>query len=174
MKSKENDLSNELLTIYNQMKNNFYQRFRDNLSTGESQLMQARTIIGTEILLENRPITQSEIEKSTKLARSLISDALSLLVDWKMVRLIKISGERKKHYMINFSWDGRLINRLRVNRKYASEVKDKIAMLIDKAKLLERSEDNLHLLDFLQHIQHSYHQFTRYIEHLELKFLKIF
>ena len=82
-------LSEELSEIYSQFKDKFYQEFSLHLTSGESQFNIARTIIGTEILLENRPITQSEIEDATNFARSIISDVLKLLLGWKMVRLIK-------------------------------------------------------------------------------------
>ncbi len=170
--SDKNDMSDELASKYTQMKDKFFRKFRENLAIGESQLMQARSIIGTEILLENRPITQAEIEQATDLTRSLISDALSLLLEWGMIRQIKIPGERKKHYVINLSWDSRLINRLRVSKKYAFEVKANISKLIENAEQLNKNEDNLSLLTFLQHIQHSYDQFGIYFELLELKFLK--
>ena len=163
------EMSDDLKQVYLNLKNDFLQEFRENLSLGESQLMIARSVIGTEILLENRPITQVEIEASTKLARSLISDALKLLLDWGMVQLIKKPGDRKKYYAINQSWDSRLVNRLRVNKRYAINVKEKIANLIIKANQETKNEQSKSLAKFLQDIHYTYEKFEKYYELLELK-----
>ncbi len=162
--------SEELSKIYNQLKNKFYQKFRANLTS--SQLMSARTVIGTELLLENRPITQAEIETTTNYARSLISDVLNLLLNYKMVRLINKLGDNKKYYMINQSWETRLLNRLTISKRYAFNVSQRISKMLIQLKKDKSSDERISLLDTLSHIQHSFIQFEQYYKFLEMRYIK--
>ena len=164
-------LSEELSEIYSQFKDKFYQEFSLHLTSGESQFNIARTIIGTEILLENRPITQSEIEDATNFARSIISDVLNLLLEWKIIRLIKKPNDRKKYYFINLSWESRMLNKLRINMKYAIMIRQKISNLIEKAKKESQSEESLSLITILEHIHNSYVRYEQYFKLLEIKYL---
>ncbi|MFX0125955.1 MAG: GbsR/MarR family transcriptional regulator, partial [Candidatus Hodarchaeota archaeon] len=163
----------QLSKIYIQLKNKFYQRFRENLTSARSLTAIARAVIGTELLLENRPLTQEEIEKATNFQRSTISDTLKLLLNMKMVQLIKKPGDRKKYYMIVQSWDTRTINRFRLTASYAREIKEKISDLIEKIEYIATDEDIKSLQVFFQHIHHSYDQFEQYFKLLEIKFLNI-
>ena len=181
------EMSEKLSKIYIQFKNKFFQQFQANLTVNESQLMAARRMIGMELLLENRPITQEEIENTTHLARSLISDALNLLLDWKIVRLLKKPKDRKNYYMMNQSWDVRLIGRLRINKKYADEISQKISALIEEAKVVPKGEfkgeikvetkkefqldEKLSFITILEHISHSFFQYGQYFKFLEVKYL---
>ena len=160
----------KLAKIYSQFKEKFYQKFRENLTLAGSQTNLARAIIGTELLLENRPVTQEEIEKVTKFQRSVISDTLKMLVDWKMVKVIKKPGDRKKYYMIVQSWDTRIINKFKLNQNYGVMIKKKIKNLMKK---VGTSEENKALLVSLQDIHHSYDQFEQYFKLLEVKYLNI-
>ncbi len=164
-------MPDELSKIYSQLKNKFYQEFRENLTSGESQIDIAKTIIGTEILLENRPITQSEIENATSFARSIISDVLKLLLEMKMIRLIKKPNDRKKYYFMNLSWERWMLNKLRINMKNAVIMRQKISYLIIKVKQENQNEEILALITFLQHIYNSYTCFEQYFKLLEIKYL---
>ena len=164
-------LSEDLSKIYIELKNKFYQQFQANLTLNESQLMSARRIIGTELLLENRPITQEDIEDATHLARSLISDALALLLSWKMIRVIKKPHDRKNYYFMNQSWDVRMIGRLRLNKKYADGISQKIIYLKEEAKKEPQSDAKESLINILEHISHSFLQYGQYFKFLEMKYL---
>jgi DNA-binding transcriptional regulator GbsR (MarR family) len=163
----------QLSKIYIQLKNKFYQKFRENLTSARSQTAIARTILGTELLLENRPLTQEELERATGFQRSTISDTLKSLLNMKMVQLIKKPGDRKKYYMIVQSWDTRTINRLRLNIGYAIEMKKGISDFIEIAKQIDTGEDIKSSLVFFQDIHHSYEQFELYFKLLEVKYLNI-
>ncbi|MFX0093427.1 MAG: hypothetical protein ACFFBD_16870, partial [Candidatus Hodarchaeota archaeon] len=98
---------------------------------------------------------------------------LKILLEWKMIQVIKKPGDRKKYYMAIQSWDTRMINRLRLSMKYAIEVKGKITNLMERINPKNRSEDNDSLLAFFQDIYHSYDQFEQYFKFLEVKYLNI-
>ncbi|WP_371804951.1 hypothetical protein [Candidatus Lokiarchaeum ossiferum] len=164
-------LSDELSEIFFSIKNRFYQQLNANLTLNESQFMSARRMIATELLLENRPLTQEDIEKSTHFARSLISDVLALLLNWKMIQVIKKPHDRKNYYLMNQSWDVRMINRLRVNKKYADDLSQKIILLIEKANEELQSDKRDALVDILEQIKHSFFQYGQYFKFLELKYL---
>jgi DNA-binding transcriptional regulator GbsR (MarR family) len=163
----------QLAKIYIQLKNKFYQKFRENLTSARSQTAIARAILGTELLLEKRPLTQEELERATDFQRSTISDTLKLLLSMKMVQLIKKPRDRKKYYMIVQSWDTRTINRLRLNIGYAIEMKRGISDFIEHLKRIDIGEDINPLLAFFQDIHHSYEQFEQYYKLLEVKYLNI-
>ncbi len=162
--------SEELLKSYIELKNRFYQQFRATLQT--SQLMTARSIIGTELLLENRPMTQVEIEENTHLARSLISEALNLLLEYRMVKLIKKSGDRKNYYLIYQSWDVRMINRIRASQKHAKNIRMKLYSWMEELKQDKANEDAKSLLTTLSEIHHSYAKFEQFYKILELRYFK--
>lgn len=163
----------QLSKIYVQLKNKFYQKFRENLTSARSQTAIARAILGTELLLENRPLTQEELERATDFQRSTISDTLKSLLNMKMVQIIKKPGDRKKYYMIVQSWDTRTINRLRLNIGYAIEMRKGISDCIEIANQIDTGEDIKSLLVFFQDIHHSYEQFGQYFKLLEVKYLNI-
>ncbi len=163
----------QLSKVYVQLKNKFYQKFRENLISARSQIAIARTVVGTELLLENRPLTQKELERATGFQRSTISNTLKLLLNMKMVQLIKKPADRRKYYMIVQSWDTRTINRIRVNIGYAIEMKEKISDFTEKTKQIDTGEDIKSLLVFFQNIHHSYEQFEQYFKLIEVKYLNI-
>ncbi len=163
-------IDKKLALIYIQFKERFYQEFRENLTSAGYQTNLARTIIGTELLLENRPLNQEEIEKITKFQRSVVSDTLKRLVQWKMVEIIKIPGDRKKYYMMVLSWDARIINKFKLNQNYGIIIKKKVSQLIKKA---QKNEKNTSLINSLQHVYNSYDQFEQYFKLLEVKYLNI-
>ena len=171
--SKKQTINMDLLEIYKKFKSDYYQKYRENLTLGESQTMLAKSIIGTELLMENRPLTQEEIESATNIHRSIISDALKLLLEWKMVKLIKKPSDRKKYYVLVQSWDQRMINKLRVNMRYAFKVKEKMANFLKKIEKNNDDTTSNTLSNFLQEINHCYHQFEMYFRLLELKYLNI-
>jgi DNA-binding transcriptional regulator GbsR (MarR family) len=163
----------KMAQAYTHLKNKYYQKFRENLTSTESQSAIARLVIGTELLLEQRPLTQEQIQEAVHFQRSTISDTLKLLLNWNMVQVIKHPGNPKKHYMIIQSWESRTINRLRVNRAYAVEVTTKIATLIHQLEQQSTPLANKSLIEFFQHIQHSYSQFELYFKLVEEKYLNI-
>ncbi|MFX1538327.1 MAG: hypothetical protein ACFFDI_29405, partial [Promethearchaeota archaeon] len=171
--SDQRIMDEKLAEIYTQFKNKYYQNVRENLILAGSQTGYARTIIGTELLLEQRPVTQEEIQNATHFKRSTVSYILNILLDWKMIQLIKKPGDRKKYYMVIQSWDSRVINRIKLNIKYAIEVKEKITNLMEKIELRKPSKENKSLKAFFQHIHHSYEQYEQYFKLLEVKYLTI-
>ncbi|MHA2297980.1 MAG: hypothetical protein ACXADA_18260 [Candidatus Hodarchaeales archaeon] len=171
--SDQHIMDEELAGIYARLKNRYYQEFRENLTSAGSRTAIARAVIGTELLLEQRPLTQEEIEKATNFQRSIISDTLKLLLKMKMIEIIKKTGDRKKYYKVIQSWDVRTINRLRLNMKYAMDVKGKIASLIEKTKQKNTGEESNGLLVFLKDVHHSYEQYEQYFKLLEMKYLNI-
>jgi len=170
---EQHKMDKELLDIYMKFKNEYYQKYRENLTLGESQTMLAKSIIGTELLMENRPLTQEEIEKATNIHRSIISDALKLLLEWKMVKLIKKPSDRKKYYMLVQSWDQRMINKLRVNMRYAIEVKEKMIYFVKRIEQRDEDIKSDSLSLFFREVNHCYNQFELYFRLLELKYLNI-
>ena len=156
--------------IYIQFKNKFYRKFRENLTSASSQTAIARAVLGTELLLENRPLTQKELEDTTGFQRSIISDTLKLLLIMKMVQIIKNPGDRKKYYMIVQSWDTRTINRLRLNIGYSIEMMKGIREFIEITQRLTSGENVNSLLTFFHDIHHSYQQFGQYFKLLEVKY----
>jgi DNA-binding transcriptional regulator GbsR (MarR family) len=158
-----------LLEQYNHFKQLFFQKFRENLTYSGSQKAMARAIIGTELLLEQRPLTQKEIEKATNFQRSTISDTLKLLLKIKMIELVKRPGDRKKYYVIVQSWDQRTINQFRRNVFYAIEMKDKINKWLEEAENFEKENSLFNL--FLKDIHHTYVQYEHYFRLLEVKYL---
>ncbi len=161
-----------LAAVYDQIKEKFFQKFRENLTSSGSQQSIARAVIGTELLLEQRPLTQEEIEKATKFQRSTISDTLKLLLAIKMIEVVKRPGDRKKYYKILQSWDARTIQRFRVNTFYAAEVKNQVNDWIGKLGTKELIEKDS-FVPFLQEIHHSYAQFEQYFRLLEVKYLNL-
>jgi len=162
-----------LLEQYNHFKQIFFQKFRENLTYSGSQKAMARAIIGTELLLEQRPLTQEEIEKATNFQRSTISDTLKLLLKIKMIELVKRPGDRKKYYMIIQSWDRRTINQFRINVFYAIEMKDKISKWIEEVREEILDKENSPFYLFLKDIHHTYVQYENYFRLLEVKYLNI-
>ncbi|MHA1945472.1 MAG: hypothetical protein ACXAC6_10475 [Candidatus Hodarchaeales archaeon] len=162
-----------LLKKYNYFKEQFFQKFRENLTYSGSQKAMARAIIGTELLLEQRPLTQEEIEKATNFQRSTISDTLKLLLEIQMVELVKRPGDRKKYYMIIQSWDRRTITQFRRNVLYAIEMKDKISKWKEEVKAEALDKENPPFYLFLKDIHHTYEQYEHYYRWLEVKYLNI-
>jgi DNA-binding transcriptional regulator GbsR (MarR family) len=164
------EMDEELRRIYTQIKDEYYRLFRLNLTSGESQVLIARTIIGTELLLENRPLTQEDIQNATHFQRSIISDALNLLLDWNMVQMVKKTEDRKKYYIALQSWDSRMIGKLGLNIKYAITVKQKITELIEKTNTIELKEEKNMLYLFFQDLLDVFTQYDHYFKLLEWKF----
>ena len=162
-----------LLEQYNHFKRIFFQKFRENLTYSGSQKAMARAIIGTELLLEQRPLTQEEIEKATNFQRSTISDTLKLLLKIKMIELVKRPGDRKKYYMIIQSWDRRTINQFKINVFYAVEMKDKISKWVEEVRTETIDKENSPFFLFLKDIHHTYVQYEHYFRLLEVKYLNI-
>jgi len=162
-----------LVEQYNHFKQIFFQKFRENLTYSGSQQAIARAIIGTELLLEQRPLTQVEIEKTTNFQRSTISDTLKLLTKMKMIKLVKRPGDRKKYYKIIQSWDRRTINQFKINVFYAIERKDKISKWIEEVRAESLDKENPSFYLFLKDIHHTYVQYENYFRLLEVKYLNI-
>jgi DNA-binding transcriptional regulator GbsR (MarR family) len=171
--SDQRILDNQLAKIYTQLKNKYYQKFRENLTIARSQSEVARAIIATELLLEQRPVTQKEIEQATSFQRSTISSALKELLERKMIQLIKKPRDRKKYYLAVQSWDTRTINRFKLNTNYAKGMKAKIKALIEMVETASGLDEQNSLVEFFQQIYYSYDQFEQYFKLLELKFLNI-
>ncbi|MHA2073521.1 MAG: hypothetical protein ACW97X_02790 [Candidatus Hodarchaeales archaeon] len=162
-----------LAELYNHFKQEFFKKFRENLTYAGSQKAMARAIIGTELLLEQRPLTQKEIEKATNFQRSTISDTLKLLLKMEMTELVKRPGDRKKYYMIIQSWDKRTIRRFKINVIYAIEMKGRISKWIEKVEAENLDKENHSFYLFLKDIFHTYVQFEQYFRLLEVKYLNI-
>ena len=113
--SEQQILDKQLDNTYTRLKNKYYQKFRENLTIAQSQSEVAKSIIATELLLEQRPLTQKEIEQATNFQRSTISDSLKLLLEMNMIQLMKKPHDRKKYYIAVQSWDTRTINRFKLN-----------------------------------------------------------
>jgi len=158
---------------YIQFKNRFYNKFRKNLTLANSQEEIARTIIGTELLLEKRPLTQEEIELATNLPRSTISTSLNQLLDWNMVRVIKKPGDRKNYYIILQSWDTRILNRFKINIRYIINIQEEISNLIERVEKMTQNDERNRILHFLRDTYDSYLQFELYYKILETKYLSI-
>ncbi len=163
----------ELAALYNQFKQTFFLRLRENLFFQGSQNSIARAIIGTELLLEQRPLTQKEIEETTNFQRSTISGILNLLIRMKMIELVKKPGDRKKYYQIYQSWDKRAINRIRLNVIYAREIQGKINHLLEKMERENMDKETSSFALFLKEILHTYVQFEQYFKLLEVKYLNV-
>ncbi|NHJ01769.1 MAG: hypothetical protein EAX86_06470 [Candidatus Heimdallarchaeota archaeon] len=164
-------MDKKLAELYSQFKNKFFQKFRENLTIARSQTEVARVIIGTEMLLEKRPISQEEIRKATNFQRSTISNALKILLERKMILLIKQPHIRKKYYLMVQSWDTRTINRFKININYANEMKEKIRSLIENIEPEDTNSEKEVLKEFLEQIHYSYDQFEQYFKLLEVKYL---
>jgi DNA-binding transcriptional regulator GbsR (MarR family) len=162
-----------LLVKYSYFKEKFFQKFRENLTYSGSQKAMARAIIGTELLLEQRPLTQEEIEKATNFQRSTISDTLKLLLEINMIQLVKRPGDRKKYYLVIQSWDQRTINQFRRNVFYAIKMKDKVSKWIEEVKAETLHKENPSFFLFLEDIHHTYVQYEHYYRWLEVKYLNI-
>jgi DNA-binding transcriptional regulator GbsR (MarR family) len=156
---------------YIRFKKRFYNEFRKNLTLANSQEEIARTIIGTELLLEKRPLTQEEIELVTNLPRSTISTSLNQLLDWNMVRMIKKAGDRKNYYIAFQSWDTRVLNRFKVNIKYVIKIQEKISNLIEKVEKMTQSDEENLILNFLRETHYAYLQLELHYKILETKYL---
>ena len=159
----------ELLEIYTQIKTKFYQQIKENLTGSQKTLI--RIIIGTELLLEQRPITQQEIEKSTQLQRSTISDTLNSLLEREMIHLIKKPKDRKKYYEAIQSWETRMISRLKLNISFAIEMKEEMKTLMHSLNI--ENQDDKSLYTFLNQIYYSYAQLERYYTFLMSKYISI-
>lgn len=164
-------MTEELVEVYNLLKDKFYQKFRENMTSSGSRTAIARAIIGTELLLEQRPLTQEEIESVSGFHRSVISDTLKRLVMMGMVKLIKKPGDRKKYYMMVQSWDARTVGNFRLNVKYAVDMKEEIRSLIARLKQENGDDGNNSLVFCLQHVHHSYDMYGKYFKFLEMKYL---
>jgi DNA-binding transcriptional regulator GbsR (MarR family) len=155
------------------LKNKYYQKFRENLTIARSQSEVARSIIATELLLEQRPVTQKEIEEATNFQRSTISSSLKLLLEMKMIQVIKKPSDRKKYYLAVQSWDTRTINRFKLSINYANVMKEKISYLLEMIEDIKLSDEKRGLIEFFEQIYYSYEQYEQYFKLLELKFLNI-
>ncbi len=156
-----------LLEVYQYLKTTFYRLLKENI-TG-SQAVLNRMIIGTELLLEQRPVTQQEIEVSTLLQRSTISDTLNTLLERQMVQLVKKPRDRKKYYQMIQSWETRMISRLKLNIRFAINMKMELAALRERIEI--RNEEDKSLFEFLTQIHYSYVQLERYYISLTNKYL---
>ena len=166
-------LDKQLANTYMQLKNKYYQKFRENLTIARSQSEVARSIIATELLLEQRPVTQKEIEEATNFQRSTISSSLKLLLEMKMIQIIKRPSDRKKYYLAVQSWDTRTINRFKLSINYAKIMKEKISYLLEMIDDVETNDEKSSLIEFFNQIYYSYEQYEQYFKLLELKFLNI-
>ncbi len=167
-------LDNDLKTKYSTFKEQFYRLFRENLTLAQSQTEIARVIIGTELLLERRPLVQKEIQQATKFQRSTISESLKMLQERQMVQLLKKPGDRKKYYVMIQSWDRRTVTRIKLNTYYASGVKSKIEDLLEQVKSIDKiSNEIISLSSFFEHLYNSYTYFEEYFNFLERKYLSI-
>lgn len=158
---------------YDELKQKYYERFRENLTLSNSPTSIARMIIGTELLLEQRSLTQEEIEKATNLQRSVISDTLNLLLKIKMINLTKKPGDRKNYYNIIQSWDSRTINRLKSQINSSVEMKGEMHKLSEKVKILNTNDKNNSFIKFLEQMYQCYEKFEEYFKLLEIKYLEI-
>ena len=64
-----------------------------------------------------------------------------------------------------------MLNKLRINMKYAIMIRQKISSLIERAKQESQSEESLTLITILEHIHNSYVRYEQYFKLLEIKYL---
>jgi DNA-binding transcriptional regulator GbsR (MarR family) len=158
---------------YTEFKNRYYKEFRENFTLHGSQNSIARMIIGTELLLEKRPLTQKEIEETTQFHRSTISDILNLLIEMKMVTVIKKPGDRKKYYSMIQSWDARTITRFNLEIRNGLEMKKIIEDLIVETENASNSEEKYRMLDFFEELTYSYQKYVEFFQLLKMKYFEI-
>ncbi|MFX1533676.1 MAG: hypothetical protein ACFFDI_05525 [Promethearchaeota archaeon] len=165
--------NNSFLKLYIEFKHKYYQEVRRNLIVGSQNLL-SFNIIATELLIEQRPISQEEIETSTNFHRSIISDTLKRLQSVGLVEVIKKPGHRKKYYQTRHSWDSLMFNKFTRNVNYAEKAKGKIKTLIKQLETIKSdSNEYQSLLTFFKKIYNSFDLYEQYFHLLEAKYIKI-
>jgi DNA-binding transcriptional regulator GbsR (MarR family) len=169
---KQKSMDGALLDTYLQIKNDYFAELKKNIDFG-SLKNTARGIIGHELFIENRPITQEEIETSTGYQRSLISEVMNLLVDQEVVKVIKRRGDRKKYYYPNYSWDILMLGKFKRNIDHARIIKNKLKTLSEKNdNIKDESEEKSSLVTFLEKLSISYDLYANYFQIIQEKYLK--
>lgn len=171
-------MEKDLEEKYIAFKQRFYHEFRENLTSGESQIITARSVIGTEVLLEQHPLTQEEIEIATGIPRSIVSEIVNRLVEWGMMQELKKPGDRKKYYVMVQSWENRMIRRFKVNTSYATRIQGYLRNLKQRAQQGYASEEpetkeHSDFIFFLEQMLQVYVQFEQYYKLLEMKYLNM-
>ncbi|MFX0061368.1 MAG: hypothetical protein ACFFC7_04215 [Candidatus Hermodarchaeota archaeon] len=168
------ELEDSLVKLYTKFKHKYYQEVKRNLILVGSPNLLNFNIIATELLIEQRPITQEEIEASTNFHRSIISDTLKRLQSVGLVEVIKKPGHRKKHYQAIHSWDSLMFNKFTRNINYAEKAKNKIKTLIEQLETIKsNSNEYQSLLTFFKKIYNSFDLYEHYFHLLEAKYIKI-
>ena len=171
IKTRIDDLS--LLESYIELKYKYFQKLRENINPFYNQAIIAWTIILHEILIEQEPITQKQIQASTRFQRSIISDMLKILIDRDLVKIIKIQGDKKKYYQAKHSWYGLALNKFDRNIEYARNVRNYMKILIKKLEANKDDSEEYSTLDlFFEKIHKSYELLEQYLQSLKVIFIQ--
>ncbi|MFX0095871.1 MAG: hypothetical protein ACFFBD_29300 [Candidatus Hodarchaeota archaeon] len=171
----KSEMDPELFKTYIQFKRKYFQKIREVIGPLRSQKATYYVIIFQNILIEQEPITQEEIQDSTGYQRSIISDTLQILIQQGLVKVFRKPGDLKKYYQNTISGDQMVFNRFKRVSGYTKTVKTKIDSLIEQLKnFKDDSSEYQSTKTFFEKMYQAYDNAEQYIEALEIKFLSRF
>jgi DNA-binding transcriptional regulator GbsR (MarR family) len=132
-------------------------------------------IIFLDLLIESRPISQEEIQESTKFQRSVISDSMRYYVDQGIVEICKKEGVRKKYYRVILPWNTLIMDKFKKSMDYVLKIKDQLIESQHQVDAIENFDQNQvakDLKEFFQEMWESIDIWGTYLQILQSRFFR--
>ncbi|MHA1933719.1 MAG: hypothetical protein ACW97A_00435 [Candidatus Thorarchaeota archaeon] len=141
-------------------KNDYYSSLKTNLNPLYSQSVVNQMIVIHDVFLE-RGVTQEQIEKSTLLPRSTISEVLTRFEKIGIIRVTKKTGTRTKLYQPAISFTDLMLGNFGQVSKHISEVMPRLSEFSSMVKKTRsKSKATKKFLEILNSLEKAY-AFTR-------------
>ena len=160
MKDIESPPKDKSLNEYTRTKNDYYSGIKTNLNPLYSQMVANQMMVIHEVFVEGT-VTQEQIEKSTLLPRSTISEILSQSVKIGIVRVSKKGSSRIKLYQPAISFSDLMLSNYDQVARHISQVMPRLTEFIELTKKMRpKSVETKWFLKILIGFEKAY-SFTR-------------
>ncbi|MHA2462876.1 MAG: hypothetical protein ACXAEJ_16745 [Candidatus Thorarchaeota archaeon] len=150
----------EELREYLSLKNEYFTNIKVNLNPLYSQVVANQMLVLHDVFLDGYK-TQEQIEESTLLPRSTISEILAQSVKRNIVKVTKKEGSRTKFYQPAISFVDLMLGNFDQLAKHISIVMPRLSEFISMThKITPRSKKTRKFLEVLRNIKKAY-SFTR-------------
>ncbi|MBY8998080.1 MAG: hypothetical protein KGD60_10120 [Candidatus Thorarchaeota archaeon] len=153
-------LKGKALKNYLHSKNEYYSGLKTNLNPLYSQTVANQMIVVHDVFVEGCT-SQEELEKSTLLPRSTISDVLAVSVKIGIIRVTKKQGSRIKLYQPVISFTDLMLGNYDLVARHISEVMPRLSkytMMVKRTRT--KSKEAKKFLEILKNLERAY-AFTR-------------
>ncbi len=150
--SRENSGSQEYLS----MKREYFSQIKSSLNPLYSQALANNFMIIHDVIIEGRT-TQKQIERSTRLPRSTISEVLTQIVHRGVLKVTKKKGSRIKYYELAIPFSDLMLGYFDRGANYILTVRNRLSEFVEEVrKIRSKSTESKKFLGFLENLEKAY------------------